>query len=91
MRDPWLANNARPRLALTLLWLGHLGEAEAMAQAACDEARRTADWATLTLALAGLLGVAAARGEHHRAEQFGDEVWLALRLSRYRWGAPWPA
>ena len=83
-----LANKPRPRLALTLLWLGHLVEAEREAQEACEEARRTGDWSALTLALAALLGVATARGDQQRAEQFGDEAWLALRLSRYRWGAP---
>jgi class 3 adenylate cyclase len=85
--DAVFANQPRPRLALTLLWLGHLAEADRVAQAAYDEARRTADWSVLTLALAALLGVATARGDQQRAEQYGDEAWLALRLSNYRWGA----
>ena len=85
--DALLANQPRPRLALTLLWLGRVGEAEALAQQACDEARRTADWSSLTLALGAALGVAVVRGDLQRAEQLGDEAWLALRLSHYRWGA----
>ena len=85
--EPWLANQAAARLSLTLLWLGDLADAETVAQRACDDARRTGDWSTLTLALAARLGVATARGEQLRAEQYGDEAWLALRLARYRWGA----
>ena len=85
--DALVANQPRPRLALTLLWLGRVSEAEALAQQACDEARRTADWSSLTLALGAALGVAVVRGDLQRAEQLGDEAWLALRLSHYRWGA----
>lgn len=83
--QPWLADGPAPRLALTLLWLGRLDEADAIAVEACDHARQTGDWPGRALALAARLGVAVARGDHELADALGDEAWLTLRFAEYGW------
>ena len=83
--QPWLVSAPAPRLALTLLWLGRLEEADAVAMAACDHARQTGDWPARALALAARLGVAVARADHELADALGEEAWLTLRFAEYGW------
>ena len=85
--DPWLANLPLPRLALTLLWLGELDEADANARAASQRAEETHDWGEQSLALAAQIGVALARGDFPEAEAYGEAAWAAIRLSGYTWSA----
>ncbi len=87
VESAWFEEAAGSRLALTLLWLGHLEEANELGSQVSESARRTGNWPACTLALAACLGVAVARGEHHQAEQLGEEAWLAMRFSDYSWTA----
>ncbi|MGH9050934.1 MAG: AAA family ATPase [Acidimicrobiia bacterium] len=86
-RDPWVEAIALPRLALTLLWLGRLDEAEAAGAQASHSCREVGDWAERSLALSALVGVAAARGDFEAVERWAAEAWTAVRLSRYVWSA----
>lgn len=85
--DPWIEGIVLPRLALTLLWLGRLAEAEAAAGEANEACRELGDWAERSLALSALVGVAAARGDFEAVERFAGDAWTAVRLSRYVWSA----
>ena len=85
--QPWLVDAPAPRLALTLLWLGRLDEADAVAIEACDHARQTGDWPARALSLAARLGVAVARADHEHADALGEEAWLTLRFAEYGWSA----
>ncbi|MGH8984348.1 MAG: AAA family ATPase [Acidimicrobiia bacterium] len=85
--DPWVGGLVLPRLALTLLWLGRLAEAEAVATEASDSCRELGDWAERSLALSALVGVAAARGDFDAVERWAGDAWTAVRLSRYVWSA----
>jgi class 3 adenylate cyclase len=85
--DPWVEGIVLPRLALTLLWLGRLDEAEAAAETASDSCRELGDWAERSLALAALVGVSATRGDFEAVERWAAEAWTAVRLSRYAWSA----
>ena len=86
-QDPWYEGVVLPRIALTQLWLGELDAAAATAETASECALRIGDRAEQTLALAAAAGVAAVRGDYAAAEAAAAEAWLALRLSRYTWGA----
>ena len=85
--DPWVEGIVLPRLALTLLWLGRLDEAEAAAEEGSDSCRELGDWAERSLALSARVGVAAARGDFEAVERWSAEAWTAVRLSRYVWSA----
>jgi class 3 adenylate cyclase len=85
--DPWVGVIVLPRLALTLLWVGRLAEAEAVAAEASDTCRELGDWAERSLALSALVGVAAARGDFEAVERWAGDAWTAVRLSRYVWSA----
>jgi len=87
--DRWLEGVALQRIAMALVGLGRLDEAEATGQSACDLGRETHNWAGCSVALGNLVLVAAARGDLAATEERAGEALTMARRARYGWAAPY--
>jgi len=85
--DSWLEAMALSRIPLVHAWLGDL-EAVEHSSRDCDRVNRlTHDWAGRSLALAGRVVAAVARGDFEAVEECGAETLRMAERSRYPWGA----
>jgi class 3 adenylate cyclase/tetratricopeptide (TPR) repeat protein len=82
IRQGW----ALHRIPLSLVLLGRLDEAEAVALEACDVTRKTQDWSNHSVGLSHLASVAAARGDFDAVERGTHETMIMVFRSRYPWG-----
>lgn len=82
----WVQNWPLTRMPLNILRLGRLDEAERVALEGCASTRKIHDWASYSMALAGLVTVSVARGEFAASERYTHEVLLMVSRSRYPFG-----
>ncbi len=85
--DLWLQGWPIPRMALILVRLGRLDEAETMALEACEVIRKTQSWGDYSMALAALVSVAVIRGDFEAVERYTHETMQVVSRSRYPWSA----
>jgi len=85
--DRWLEGIALQRIAIVLVGLGRLDEADTTAQAATELGRETQNWAGCSVALGNLVMIAVARGDLAAAEERASEALTMARRARYGWAA----
>lgn len=84
--DLWRQGWPLQRMPLTLIVLGRLDEAEAIAKEAQELVRQTHDWSGASMALAALTFISVVRGDFFAAERNAYETMQMVRRSRYPWG-----